>query len=75
MASEIRKSFKRLLPHLLEARADDLNEADTLLRWRSGSWIRHRDGSIRLSSDRRISTPTRAVLDCLPEGHDFGSEK
>ena len=32
MASDIRKSLKRFLPHLLKAREDNLNEADTLLR-------------------------------------------
>jgi hypothetical protein len=32
MAAEIRRPLKRLLPHLVKAREDNLNEADTLLR-------------------------------------------
>jgi beta-galactosidase beta subunit len=32
MATDIRKQLKRFLPHLLEARSNGLNEADTVLR-------------------------------------------
>ena len=32
MAIEIRKPLKKMLPHLLQAQAANLNEADTVLR-------------------------------------------
>jgi hypothetical protein len=32
MAIDIRKPLKKLLPHLLQAKADNLNEADTVMR-------------------------------------------
>lgn len=32
MAVDVKKSLKKMLPHLLQARADNLNEADTIIR-------------------------------------------
>ena len=54
MAAEIRRPLKRLLPHLVKAREDNLNEADTLLMLPIAEIRRNLDGS---SWERRGRCP------------------